>query len=133
MWNSQFWIYGDFFRKITSVIENILLVSLYVWTVITFRGIRSPKQFQLRMKPLISAYVGIIAGFVLYYAVFKILLPSVFMPYMEAAIDFRAVIFTIYQVFIFFISVLDFMWITVLLLGARMLYNEHKAAKQKTE
>lgn len=133
MWNSQFWIYGDLFRKITSVIENILLIGLYVWTVITFRGIRSPKYFQLRMKPLIGAYLGIIVGYVLYFAVFKILLPSVFMPYMEAAIDFRAVIFTIYQIFIFFISILDLMWVTVLLLGARMLYNEHKAAKIKIE
>jgi hypothetical protein len=85
------------------------------------------------MKPLISAYIGVIVGFVLYYVVFKILLPSVFMPYMEAAIDFRAVIFTIYQVLIFFISILDLMWVTVLLLGARLLYNEYKAAKQKTE
>ena len=133
MWNSQFWIYGDFFRKITSIIENILLVGLYVWTVITFRGIRSPKHLQFRMKPLISAYIGVIVGFVLYYVVFKILLPSVFMPYMEAAIDFRAVIFTIYQVLIFFISILDLIWVTVLLLGARLLYNEYKAAKQKTE
>ena len=128
VFNRQFWIYGNIFSQITAVIETVLLALLYLWTFLSFRSIRMPKRLHLSIKQQVFAYIGCIVGCILYYALLTVVLPKFFLSKMDFY-EWRV----LYQLVTFMIYVGKLAWYTVLLLGARMLYNEHKAAKQKTE
>ena len=128
VFNRQFWIYGNIFSQITAVIETVLLALLYLWTFLSFRSIRMPKRLHLSIKQQVFAYIGCIVGCILYYALLAVVLPKFFLSKMDFY-EWRV----LYQLVTFMIYVGKLAWYTVLLLGARMLYNEHKAAKIKTE
>ena len=126
VFNRQFWIYGNIFPKITAVIETVLLGLLYLWTFFSFRSIRVPQRLHLRKKQMISAYIGCVVGYLLYFVLLEIALPHFILNKINL-ITWGWV----YQLLSFTIYVGKLAWYVVLLLGARMLYNEHKAAKQK--
>lgn len=128
IFNRQFWIYGNIFPKITAVIETVFLGLLYLWTFFSFRSIRVPQRMYLRKKPMISAYIGCVIGYLLYFVLLEVALPH----FLLNKINLIAWGW-VYQLLSFTIYVGKLAWYVVLLLGARMLYNEHKAAKQKTE
>ena len=128
IFNRQFWIYGNIFSQITAVIETVLLALLYLWTFFSFRSIRVPQRMHLRKKQLISAYIGCVVGYLLYFVLLEAALPHFILKKINL-ITWGWV----YQLLSFTIYVGKLAWYVVLLLGARMLYNEHKAAKQKTE
>ncbi len=128
VFNCQFWIYGNVFSQITAVIETVLLALLYLWTFISFRLIRAPRRLHLRKKQLISAYIGCVVGYILYFVLLEVALPH-FILSKISLIEWG----WIYLLTSFIIYVGKLAWYVVLLLGARMLYNEHKAAKLKTE
>ena len=128
IFNRQFWIYGNVFSQITAVIETVLLALLYLWTFFSFRMISSPKRLHLRKKQLKFAYIGCVVGYVLYFVLLEVALPH----FILNKINLIAWGW-VYQLLSFTIYVGKLAWHVVLLLGARMLYNEHKAAKQKTE
>lgn len=128
IFNRQFWIYGNRFHQIAAVIETVLLALLYLWTFFSFRMISSPKRLHLRKKQLIFAYIGCVVGYVLYFVLLEVALPHFILNKINLIAwgwVYRLLSFTIY--------VGKLAWYVVLLLGAVILYNEHKAAKQKTE
>ena len=127
IWNPQFWIYGDMFRQITASIENLLLLGLYLWSFLAFRKIRCP--FRLQRKQMIGAYIGCIVGYFIFFLLFNMWFPRAILAYMAKAE--LSIWNPLYHILTFCVSMIDLFWILVLLLGARMLYNEHKAAKNK--
>jgi hypothetical protein len=128
IFNRQFWIYGNVFSQITAVIETVLLVFLYLWTFISFHFIRAPKHLHRRKKQLIFAYIGCVVGYVLYFVLLEVALPHFILNKINL-IEWGWV----YQLSSFIIYVGKLAWYVVMILCARMLYNEHKAAKTKTE
>lgn len=129
IFNRQFWIYGNVFSQITAVIETVLLTLLYLWTFFSFRFIKAPKRFHLSMKQQILAYIGCIVGCILYYALLGAVLQQLLFTMKAHPNEWSF----LYQQLSFLIYVGKLAWYVVLLLGARLLYNEHKAAKTKTE
>ena len=128
IFSRQFWIYGNTFSQITAVIETVLLVLLYLWTFLSFRMIRMPKRMHLSMKHLIPMYIGCIVGYLLYFVLLEAILPYCILNKINL-VEWGWV----YQLTSFVIYVGKLAWYVVLLLGARLLCNESKAAKQKTE
>lgn len=135
MWNPQFWTHEDHpIQKLLVVAENVLLCGLYLWSFLAFRKIRCP--IRLRMKPMIGAYIGCIAGYVIHVAFFQTWLPHyIIKKFFMTEVDggFRLTWPPFYGLYTFSVSVIELLWILILLLGARMLYNEWKASKTQTE
>ena len=134
--NRQFWIYADnIFMKITAVTETVLLIGLYIWTFVSFRSIRSPKRLPFGMKNLTHMYIGCVIGYVIYFLLFDVALSHLLLRFFSTDIGqgIRLVISSVYRTYTFLVDAIGYLWTAMLLLGARMLYNEHKAAKTKTE
>lgn len=135
IWNITYLRYID--NPILLVVvaaEYILLILLYLSSFISFKNIRCP--IRLRMKTLVGAYIGCVVGYGIFYGFFETWLPDfIIIKYYYTEVDggFRLNYPEWIQTYRFAVSIIDLFLILALIIGAVMLYNEHKAAKLKTE
>lgn len=126
IFNRQFWIYGSSFRQITAAIEIVLLLLLYLWTFFSFRALRVPERMHLCFQQQIRAYIGCAAGYILYSILFDVTLPHFIMTrFFSTKVEngIRLIEPVFYHTYTFLIDSIGLLWIAVLLVGARMLYE----------
>jgi hypothetical protein len=87
------------------------------------------------MKNLTHMYIGCVIGYVIYFLLFDVALSHLLLRFFSTDIEqgIRLVISSVFRTYTFLVDAIGYLWTAMLLVGARMLYNEHKAAKTKTE
>ena len=116
-------------QKIVCIVELVVILALTALTIYCFRNIRSPLTNHLSLRSHIWMYLGYVVGYILYYLFCEQILPNWFIENVNLLeTSFLSVI---YQPLMLIICIGDMAYLLWLLISARMLYNEHKAAKNK--
>ena len=124
--------YDNPVRNIMVIVEFVLYAALILITLYALRNSRFPLHLPLKWQTW--TYFCFFIGYVIYYLALEWLIPRYILSQVtETENGIRILMHAWYRIYSCAVSIGDSVWLVLLILGARLLYNEYKAAKQKTE
>jgi transcriptional regulator with XRE-family HTH domain len=118
-------------RNIMIIVEFLLFAAMVFFTLYALRNSRFP--LHLPLKSQAWSYFGFFIGYVIYYLLLEWLVPQYILSQVtETENGIRILMHPWYRIYSCTVNIGDSVWLILLILGARLLYNEHKAAKTKT-
>ena len=124
--------YDNPVKNIMIIVEFVLLAALVLITLNALRNSRFPLHLPLKWQAW--TYFCFFIGYVIYYLALEWLIPRYILSQVtETENGFRILMHPWYRIYSCVVAIGDSVWLILLILGARLLYNEYKAAKAKTE